>query len=216
MPGAEQRGHAGDQDVGDDRDGRAPGARAKATHAPAMPTATSDSRRSPSPGSRSMSRDGQRDAEEDADDLGGLGDAGDEAPLGLGEVEDLLVVERREARRGRSPTRPGTAARTRSAAACGSARGSGRTRPRTVAARRWRSPPRSAPAARRSWWPRPGSLQPQAEHHEHDRRDHEHEEGHAPAEGLGEEPADDRADEGAQRVGHPMEAEDLGADLSVG
>ena len=33
------------------------GANANATHAPAMPTATIDSRRSPSPGSRSMSRE---------------------------------------------------------------------------------------------------------------------------------------------------------------
>ena len=188
------------------------GASANATHAPAMPTATSDSRRSPSPGSRSISREAKRDADEDADDLGGLGDAGDEASLRLGEVEDLLVVERRERgqadhRRGeerqRVPDPPQRADLPEDADGLGPRRwflvgaddllgGAGR-------------PPLVVPSAR--------LLQPQAEHHEDDRRDHEHEEGHAPAEGLGEDPADDRADERTERVGHPVEAEHVGADL---
>ena len=59
----------------------------------------------------------------------------------------------------------------------------------------------------------PRLPQPQAEHHEHDRRDHEHEEGNAPAEGLGKEPAEDRAQERTHRVGQPVEAEHVGADL---
>ena len=52
-----------------------------------------------------MRREAERDAEQDADDLGGLGDAGDEASLRLGEAEDLLVVERGE--RGQADHRRG-------------------------------------------------------------------------------------------------------------
>ena len=94
----EQRGEPRDHDVGDDRDRRAPGASANATHAPR--DADRDERQQPQAHARVLQHQArrERDPEHDADDRRGLGDRGDEASLRLGEVEDLLVVERRERR----------------------------------------------------------------------------------------------------------------------
>ena len=127
---------------------------------PGAGDADRDERQQAQPEARVLQHEprGERDAEDDADDLGGLGDGGDEASLRLGEVEDLLVVEggeRRQAdhRRGeerqREPDPPQRADLPEDA---------DRLRPRRrllvgVDDRLGR-----APAARRSKCPRPGSF----------------------------------------------------------
>ncbi len=152
----------------------------------------------------------QWDAEDDAEELGRLGGGGHEAPFGLGEPEDLLVVERGE---GDEADDGGRQERQRGPDAAQGAHlpedahrlgprgrelvggdhvggGAGRG-PLVVAA--------------------PGLLQPQAQHHEDHGRDGEEDEGHPPPEGLREDAAEQRADEGAEGVGHAVEPVDLRA-----
>ena len=66
-----------------------------------MTMPTTASMRRPSPGSRSISRDASGMPSRMPTICAGLGERGDEAALAVVEVEDLLVVERRERERGR-------------------------------------------------------------------------------------------------------------------
>ena len=163
------------------------GARAKRD--PGAGDADRHERQQPEPEARVAQHEarGQRDAEGDADDLRGLGDGGDEAPLRLGEVEDLLVVERRERgqadhRRGeerqREPDAPQRADLPEDAHRLGPRR-------RLLVGVDDRLGRRRPPRARSARGPAPSSRRPRTTNTIV--RDHEHEERHPPAVGLGEQ-----------------------------
>ena len=151
----------------------------------------------------------ERDAEQDRDDLRGLGERGDQTALELVEAEDLVVVERRQRdqaderggeERQRVPDAPQRADLPQDADRL-------RERRRDLVGadhRRARACARALPMAAA------GLLQAKPHDHEHDARDHEHDERDTPVVQLAEEARDEGTDERADREADRVEAEDVG------